>query len=82
MLHKIEGRYSNLKTVKVSYFKPSGKWYTEETVEISEELNGYEALFHELPKHHRLKDMSMLVQDSGDNKEPYIVPHLFKPISN
>ncbi|MFJ7950745.1 hypothetical protein ACIQZG_04355 [Lysinibacillus sp. NPDC096418] len=71
-----------MKTVNVNYFKPSGKWYTKETVEISEDLNGYEALFHELPKHHRIKDMYMLVQDSNDNKEPYIVPHLFKPISN
>jgi hypothetical protein len=68
-----------LKTVEVTYFKPSGKYYTCETIEISENLNGYEALFHEIPKHHRIKDMFMLVQDSGDGKEPFIVPHLFKP---
>lgn len=69
-----------MKNVKVTYFKPTGKFYTHEEVEISEELNGYHALFHELPKHHRLKDMQMLVQDSGDGKEPYIVPHIFRPI--
>lgn len=68
-----------MKTVNVTYFKPSGKYYTSETVEISEELNGYEALFTEIPKHHRIEDMAMLVQDSDDNKEPYIVPHLFAP---
>lgn len=66
------------KKVKVTYFKKSGKYYTEETIEISEDLNGYEALAHELPKHHRILDMNMLVQDSDDNKEPYIVPHLYK----
>lgn len=67
-----------MKSVEVTYFKKSGKYYTHETVEISEELNGYDALFHELPKHHRLKYMDMLVQDSGDGKEPSIVPHIFK----
>lgn len=69
-----------MKQVTVTYFKPSGKYYTEETVEISEELNGYQALTYELPKHHRIKNMQMLVQDSDDGKEPYIVPHLFKPL--
>lgn len=69
-----------MKKVNVNYFKPSGKWYTEETIDISEELDGYDALFHEIPKHHRIKGMFMLVQDSNDNKEPYIVPHLFHPI--
>lgn len=68
-----------MKTVNVMYFKPSGKWYTKETIEISESLDGYEALFKEIPKHHRIKEMQMLVTDSGDEKEPYIVPHLFKP---
>lgn len=66
-----------MKQVEVIYFKPSGKYYTTEYVYISEQLNGYEAL-KELPKHHRLEDMIMLVQDSNDNKNPYIVPHLFK----
>ena len=66
------------KAVKVTYFKPSGKFYTNETIEISEKLNSYEALFHEIPKHHRIKEMNMLVQDSDDDKEPYIVPHIFK----
>lgn len=68
-----------MKDVKVSYFRQSGKWYTTEYVQISEELNGYQALTEELPKHHRIEDMFMLVQDSDDEKEPYIVPHLFKP---
>lgn len=68
-----------MKTVNVTYFKPSGKYYTSETIEISEELSSYHALFHEIPKHHRIEEMQMLVQDSGDAKEPYIVPHLFKP---
>lgn len=67
-----------MKTVNARYFKPSGKYYTDETFEISEELNSYEALFKEIPKHHRLKDMIMVVSDSDDGKEPYIVPHMFK----
>ena len=69
-----------MKTVDVTYFKPSGKYYTSETIEISEELNGYDALFKEIPKHHRIKEMQMHVSDSGDDKEPYIVPHIFNPI--
>lgn len=68
-----------MKTVNVTYFKPSGKYYTSETEEISEELSGYEALFEEIPKRHRIKEMYMHVDDSDDGKEPYIVPHLFKP---
>jgi len=70
------------KTVNITYFKPSGKFYTDETIEISEELNSYEALFHEIPKYHRIKEMNMLVQDSGDDKEPYIVPHIFKALES
>lgn len=69
-----------MKTVYVSYFKPSGKWYTNDTIEISEELNGYEALSKEIPKRHRIRAMYMQVEDSGDGKEPYIVPHLYHPI--
>jgi hypothetical protein len=68
-----------VKEVKVSYFRKSGKWYLTEYVEIPETLNGYQAVFEELPKHHRIKDMFMLVQDSNDEREPYIVPHLFNP---
>lgn len=68
-----------MKTVKVTYFKPkSGKYYIEEEFEISEELNGYEAL-KEIPKHLRLKDMIAIVSDSDDGKEPYIVPNLYHP---
>ncbi|ERH59182.1 MULTISPECIES: hypothetical protein [Bacillus amyloliquefaciens group] len=69
-----------MKTVNVTYFRPSGKFYTDETIEISEELNGYHALRKEIPKHHRIQGMRMLVQDSGDGKEPYIVPHLYDSI--
>lgn len=68
-----------MKTVNVTYFKRSGKYYTDETIEISEELTGYDALSKDIPKHHRIKEMFMLVQDSNDGKEPYIVPHLFHP---
>jgi transcription elongation factor Elf1 len=68
------------KTVSVIYFKQSGKFYCEEEIYISEKLNGYEALTYELPLHHRIKDMDMLVKDSGDGLEPYIVPHLYKAI--
>lgn len=68
-----------MKTVNVRYVKTSGKYYTDETIEISETLNGYDALFHEIPKHHRIKEMIMSVSDSGDGKEPFIVPHLFFP---
>ncbi|MEK5414331.1 hypothetical protein [Paenibacillus sp. FSL L8-0708] len=68
-----------MKTVSVTYFKPSGKYYTSEEIEISEGLNGYDALHKEIPKHHRIKNMFMVVQDSEDGKEPYIVPGLFPP---
>ncbi|MED0863778.1 hypothetical protein [Bacillus safensis] len=68
-----------MKTVNVRYFKTSGKYYTDETIEISDSLNGYEALFEEIPKHHRIKEMIMSVTDSGDGKEPFIVPHLYFP---
>lgn len=44
-----------MKTVNVTYFRTRGKYYLDETIEISEELNGYDALFHEIPKHHRIK---------------------------
>jgi hypothetical protein len=71
-----------MKIVVVTYFKPSGKYYTQETVLIPAGLNGYDALFKELPKHHRIKSMFMLVQDGNDGEEPYIVPHLFPPIEN
>lgn len=68
-----------LKTVNVTYFKPSGKYYTTETIKISTDFGGYHALFKEIPKHHRIENMFMLVQDSGDGLEPYIVPNLFHP---
>lgn len=68
-----------MKKVHVTYFKPSGKYYTDETVEIEEGISGHTALFHEMPKHHRIEEMYMAVADSGDGVEPYIVPHLFKP---
>ncbi|MGN7329802.1 hypothetical protein [Bacillus altitudinis] len=68
-----------MKTVNVMYFRTRGKFYIDETIEISESLNGYDALFHEIPKHHRIKEMIMSVSDSGDGKEPFIVPHLFFP---
>lgn len=68
-----------MKKVNVNYFKASGKWYTEEDIEIPETVNGYEALFQEIPKQHRLKEMFMHVSDSNDGKQPYIVPHLYKP---
>lgn len=69
-----------MKQVNVTYFKPSGKFYTGEIIEISEKINGYEALFKEIPKYHMNTVMYMSVCDSGDGKEPYIVPHLFKPL--
>lgn len=68
-----------MKEVSVTYFKPSGKYYTHEVIKIDSNMSGYQALFHELPKHHRVKDMFMLVQNNEDENEPYIVPHLFKP---
>lgn len=68
-----------MKIVNVTYFKPSGKYYTSETIGISEELSGYHALSEEIPKHHRIDNMFMHVSDSDDGKEPYIVPHLFHP---
>ncbi|WP_110933282.1 hypothetical protein [Paenibacillus bouchesdurhonensis] len=74
-----------MKTVKVTYFKQSGKYYTSETINIPADLDGYEALFKEIPKHHRIKGMFMLVENSepdGEENEPYIVPHLFHPIKS
>ena len=68
-----------MKKVNVTYYKPSGKYYTHEVIEISEELNGYDALFKEIPKQHRIKSCYMQVSDSGDDKAPYIVTHLFHP---
>lgn len=70
-----------MKKVAITYFKPSGKYYTSEEIEISEELNGYEALFIEIPKHHRIREMYMHVSDAEETKEPYIVPHIFGPLS-
>lgn len=72
-----------MKAVLVTYFKKSGKYYTHEKIEIPEHLTSYEALYEELPKHHRLKEMFMMVENFepvGEEKEPYIVPHLFHPI--
>ena len=66
-----------MKTVKVIYFKPSGKYYTEEAVEVPENITTYEAMFKVLPTMHRIKEMKMLIMDGDDGKEPYIVPHLF-----
>lgn len=65
-----------MKKVKIIYFKDSGKYYTDETVEIPESISGYEALVDELPKRQRANGMQMLVQNA-DNKEPFIVPHLY-----
>jgi len=70
-----------MKEVRVTYFKASGKYYTDEVIEIKSDISGYHALAHELPKHHRIKDMFMLVQNNEDENEPYIVPHLYKPIT-
>lgn len=67
-----------MKTVNVTYFKKSGKYYTDETVKIPEDITGYHAMFEEMPKHHRIKEMRMLITDSEDGVEPYIVPHLFE----
>ncbi len=71
-----------MKEVKVTYLKPSGKYYTDEVIEIDSSISGYEALVHELPKHHRIKEMYMLVQNHEDENEPYIVPHLYMPLKN
>lgn len=67
-----------MKKVKIVYFKPRGKYYTEENIEISEELTGYEALL-EIPKHLRIHEMIAIAFDSNDGKEPYIVPNLYHP---
>ena len=69
-----------MKTVNATYFKENGKYYTNETFGISEELlGGTNDYWNALKNGHRIEEMYMLVQDSDDNKEPYIVPHLFKP---
>lgn len=68
------------KSVLVNYYKMSGKYYTSEAFCIPNGLNGYQALFEEIPKHLRLNDeMIAVVQDSNDNREPYIVTHLYHP---
>ena len=71
-----------MKEVKVTYFKPSGKFYTDEVIEIDSNISGYHALVHELPKHHRINSMFMLVQNNKDENEPYIIPHLFHPLES
>lgn len=69
-----------MKTVNATYFKESGKYYTDETFEISEDLlGGTNEYWETLENNHRIKDMFMMVEDSGDDLEPYIVPHLFHP---
>lgn len=70
------------KKVKLTYFKDSGKYYTDEVIEISSHIGGWEALKEEIPKHHRIKTMHMLAQnaDEDDNVKPYIVPHLYPPV--
>lgn len=75
--------FGTMKKVRVQYFKPGyGKYYTSETIEIPETVSGYEALVNEIPKHLRLNDeMFAVVSDSGDGKEPYIVPNLYFPKS-
>lgn len=68
-----------MKKVNVDYFKISGKFYTSETFEISEDLQGgTQDYYKALEDNHRIEDMVMVVRDSGDEKEPYIVPHVFK----
>ncbi|GFN32401.1 hypothetical protein [Paenibacillus xylaniclasticus] len=74
--------YSEVKIVKVTYFKPSGKYYTSEYIEIPSDMSSYDALYKELPQRHRIKSMFMLVQNSeteGEELEPYIVSCLFHP---
>ena len=70
-----------MKKVKITFFKPSGKYYTTEEGMISETLlGGTNDYWNALKELRRIKGMQMLVQDSGDNKEPYIVPHLFRAL--
>jgi hypothetical protein len=69
-----------MKKLKVTYFKPgSGKYYTEENIEISEGMDFWE-LVDALRKPGVLRlngEMAAVVTDSDDNKQPYFVPHYF-----
>lgn len=74
------------KVVLIQFFKPSGKWYTSETLELPEGVDGYRAAKETFPAHHakRIPSMYMLVTNSepeGQEQEPYIVPHLYKPLT-
>jgi hypothetical protein len=69
-----------LKTVHVTYFRPNGNWCISEHIGISEGLNLTEA-HDEILKHRKSDSLYMAIQDSGDDKQPFIVPHLFSPTS-
>ncbi|HEY5588250.1 MAG TPA: hypothetical protein VIK86_04750 [Candidatus Paceibacterota bacterium] len=64
-----------MKTIIITYFKPSGKYYTEETIEISEDTPCYDISSSVKPLL-KLKDMIAVITDSDDGKKPCIVPHL------
>lgn len=69
-----------MKKVNVRYFKASGKYYTDEDFYIPEGLDGWTALYYEIPKHLRLlseEGWYAVVEDSEDGKEPFIVPALY-----
>ncbi len=70
-----------MKTVNITFYKPSGKFYCHEDAQISEQIEGGTSEYwNVLRSLHRIPSMVMVVTDSDDNKEPYIVPHLFKPL--
>lgn len=67
------------KQVGVTFFKKSGKFYTSEVGYIDSSVQGGTNDYWDALKGlHRIKDMDMLVEDSDDDVNPYIVPHLFK----
>lgn len=68
------------KTVKLVYFKESGKYYTDNYIDVPEGISWYEV--KDLVKDKMLASLDMLMMDSDDNQLPYIVPHYFKNESN
>ena len=70
-----------MKKLKVTYFKASGKYYLEETVEVAEGLYGHELqdLFANSEVLRLNREMTAIVTDWKDNVEPYVVPRLYAP---
>ena len=57
--------------LNVSIFKPSGKWYTDETIKIPNDIPDYDIPGYIINHEARIKNMTYLF-----NGPKYDVPHL------